>query len=237
MSLKDRPQPAEPDAPAVAPWMVTFSDCMTLLLCFFVMMLSFSSFNNMPLDRLAGIFPKVSNRSIFPHKHVIKDSLVQPVKAPFDHTTAGSEKPTLDDPENIMNPKRFADIDDTEAYRDRKVAYISSSRLFHAKGSGLTADGKELLGLVASFIRRLPCNVIISESSQPSRREGLPSKSSEPLRDVAMHRALAVMKHFTETEKLSGDQFSISAASSVSAERTGGADAVEIVLLMRRLHK
>ena len=37
----------EPEEPAGAPeWMVTFSDCMTLLLTFFVLLLSFSSFDD-----------------------------------------------------------------------------------------------------------------------------------------------------------------------------------------------
>ena len=43
---REKKQP-EPEQQAGAPeWMVTFSDCMTLLLTFFVLLLSFSSFDD-----------------------------------------------------------------------------------------------------------------------------------------------------------------------------------------------
>ena len=39
--------------PAIGEWIVTFSDCMTLLLCFFVLLLTFSSFDEEALKRIA----------------------------------------------------------------------------------------------------------------------------------------------------------------------------------------
>jgi chemotaxis protein MotB len=45
------------EQPAGAPeWMVTFSDCMTLLLTFFVLLLSFSSFDDRIFRQLKTIF-------------------------------------------------------------------------------------------------------------------------------------------------------------------------------------
>ena len=45
------------DEPAGAPdWMVTFSDCMTLLLTFFVLLLSFSSFAEKGFRKLRASF-------------------------------------------------------------------------------------------------------------------------------------------------------------------------------------
>jgi len=95
--------------------MVTFSDCMTLLLCFFVMMLSMSSFDDIAIDRLMGICPSlVRRRSLSPNKHVVKDSLVPPVEAVVDWTVEGSEKPTLIEPESIANPESIEVLPDTE---------------------------------------------------------------------------------------------------------------------------
>ena len=54
-------QDEEPGAPE---WMVTFSNCMTLLLTFFVLLLSFSSFDERIFKKLQMIFqaelPKVT---------------------------------------------------------------------------------------------------------------------------------------------------------------------------------
>ena len=44
------------EAPGAPVWMVTFSDCMTLLLTFFVLLLSFSSFDDKVFRKLKVIF-------------------------------------------------------------------------------------------------------------------------------------------------------------------------------------
>ena len=63
-----KPQ-AEEDSPnAVGDWIVTFSDCMTLLLCFFVLLLTFSSFEEIELGQFAGHFKGTSHTSVFPVK-------------------------------------------------------------------------------------------------------------------------------------------------------------------------
>ncbi len=47
----------EPEEASGAPeWMVTFSDCMTLLLTFFVLLLSFSSFDENIFEQLTTVF-------------------------------------------------------------------------------------------------------------------------------------------------------------------------------------
>ncbi|MHC4104970.1 MAG: flagellar motor protein MotB, partial [Planctomycetota bacterium] len=43
---REKKQVVEDEAPGAPEWMVTFSDCMTLLLTFFVLLLSFSSFDD-----------------------------------------------------------------------------------------------------------------------------------------------------------------------------------------------
>lgn len=224
MAQQRRKKTEESEAPAVGVWMVTFSDCMTLLLCFFVMMLSMSSFDDITMDRLLGVFPNLTCRSIFPDKRVIKDSLVPPVEAPVDWTLEGSEKPTRIEPRSIMNPESVTARLETDAYRDRKVVRVSSARMFHGESCSLSAGGRELLKLVGSFVRRLPCQVIISETS---RSPG----------GISLERAWAVMRYFTETQGLSRDQFAISAHHSVSGERLQSGSVLEIVLLTRSLHK
>jgi chemotaxis protein MotB len=224
MAQQHRKKKEESDAPAVGEWMVTFSDCMTLLLCFFVMMLSMSSFDDIAIDRLIGVCPSLSYRSVFPNRQVVKDSLISPIDAVVDWTVEGSEKPTRIDPENVVNPQPIEVVPDTDAYRDRKVIRVSSVRVFHGTSCALSGDGAELLKLIASFVRRLPCQVIISETSRS------PS-------EISLERAWAAMRYFTEAQGLPTDQFAISAGSSVSRDRPDKRPVLEFVLLTRDLHK
>ena len=93
---REKKQP-EPEQQAGAPeWMVTFSDCMTLLLTFFVLLLSFSSF-----DDKGGDFKKMSSSfseqfSIGKQKTSENDAFSTMPKVSQD-IHWGSEKPTLDD--------------------------------------------------------------------------------------------------------------------------------------------
>lgn len=52
MSDDDEPKKYKP--PAIPPWMATFADLMSLLMCFFVLLLSFSEMDAMKFKRLAG---------------------------------------------------------------------------------------------------------------------------------------------------------------------------------------
>ena len=56
MASKDRQPVVDEGGPSVPDWMITFSDCMTLLLTFFVLLLSFSSFDEASLSKLDGAF-------------------------------------------------------------------------------------------------------------------------------------------------------------------------------------
>lgn len=51
-----RSKKAAPEPPAIAPWMATFSDLMNLLLCFFVLLFSFSTVDAEIFDQIAQSF-------------------------------------------------------------------------------------------------------------------------------------------------------------------------------------
>ena len=64
MPMHDPSSPAEDSPPGAPAWMLTFGDCMTLLLTFFVLMLSFSSFDEAALMRLKGAFSERPKETI-----------------------------------------------------------------------------------------------------------------------------------------------------------------------------
>ena len=186
-------------------WIVTFSDCMTLLLCFFVMLLTFSSFDEVELQRLAGAFPSAtSNDSVFPAPREAKDSSVTPPERVVDVTEEGSETPTQIDRLATELPGRLPTVLDNDALKDRKVFYIPSQWLFFGKGSVLTAEGRAYLTTIAELMRMMPSRVVIVESGPPS--EG------HPAGEARLDRALAVMRHFTDQVHLPEGLFNITAS-------------------------
>ncbi len=228
---------AEPDGPAGAPeWMVTFSDCMTLLLTFFVLLLSFSSFSDLLLIDLKVIFAK--QFSLSPQTSREREALTHTKLIHYDDIiNKGSEKPTLargveDNLRKETEPENF---------HDWKVFLVSSDKIFWGKGVTISFQGRKTLTTMASLLKEVPNRVVISENRQGDTMSG---------EDFGLQRAWAVMEYFTIEQGLDRRQFSISAASTVaqldSEESTGNGErnlstteaerTLEIVLLERSIH-
>jgi len=211
-------------------WYVSFADMTTLLLSFFVMLATFSSYNKESLDKFAGAWAYMENYSVFSNKRVL-NSFVTPADRVTDWTTEGSEKPTDQEPVSLRRPKETPyDEDSIKAYSDRRVFYVPSTRLFWGKGSSLVPAGREHLKRIASFMKMVPCHVVISESNPADQAEGAAGRSLE--------RAWALVEFFTQQGGIPADRFSIAAPASPAEEgRTDKAAAVEIVLAARSVYK
>lgn len=203
--MRQKKQAGSDDAPGAPEWMVTFSDCMTLLLTFFVLLLSFSSFDERSFHKLKVIFakslPKVSSD---PTRE--KSAFLQsPEFWPLDEVDKGSEKPTLEEgPEhNLMEE---APEDD---FRRRKVFLVPSRRIFWGKGSSISREGRQVLSIVGAFLKEAPNRVVISENSRGAEKSG---------ETLGLDRAWSVMEFMTAGQKLDKKQFSISATSTITEQ-------------------
>ena len=227
-----RKQAESDEAPGAPEWMVTFSDCMTLLLTFFVLLLSFSSFDDKVFRKLQKIFtdalPAV-NKSDKKNK----DSVLPPAQIQMAaELLEGSEKPTLlsglDDNLKEETPADF---------RRRKVFSISSERIFWGKGTLISAEGRRIMTKMASFLKEVPNRVVVSENGPLS--EG---NAGQP----GLSRAWAIMEYLTTGQNLDKKRFSISGVSTLAQESfrsggsarvsTGSERTVEIVLLERSIY-
>lgn len=224
---RKRKQP-EPDEPAGAPeWMVTFSDCMTLLLTFFVLLLSFSSFDEKLLIDLKVIFAK--QFSLSPQTSREQEALSATELTLYNESlNKGSEKPTLE--RGVEDNLRKET--EPENFHEWKVFLVSSDKIFWGKGTRISFQGRKTLTTMASFLKEMPNRMVISENRQGDTMSG---------EDFGLQRAWAVMEYFTIEQGLDRRQFSISAASTVaqvaSEESTGnGERTLEIVLLERSIH-
>ncbi|MHC4526500.1 MAG: flagellar motor protein MotB, partial [Planctomycetota bacterium] len=117
----------EPEEEQGAPeWMVTFSDCMTLLLTFFVLLLSFSSFDERLFRSLKIIFA-AALPSVSSSVKVEKDAFLPTEQIePTEELDAGSEKPTLARGKADHLQQETEPLD----FRSRKVFLIPSEKIF-----------------------------------------------------------------------------------------------------------
>jgi len=201
------PKQTKPDeAPGAPEWMVTFSDCMTLLLTFFVLLLSFSSFDENIFEQLSIVFfegrPSVGQQR--QKRPEDKDAFL-PLEQidSSQNVIKGSEKPTL------ATGLRDGLKEETEPtdFHSQKVFLISSKRIFWGKGTVISSEGRDVMATMASFLKEVPSRVVISENGpvddESSRRFGL-------------SRAWAVVEYLTTKQNLDKKWFSISAATTLA---------------------
>ena len=225
----------EESAQSVGEWIVTFSDCMTLLLCFFVLLLTFSSFDEEVLQRFGGAFEQDRATSMMMDRRRNEDTLVKPEVHIRDLSQEGSETPTeqaLKDLTPKDRPPESLWIADTDAFCDRKIVHIDSARLFTAGGFMLTADGRSVLDKIAGFLDKLPCRVVISESY--GRYDG---SGKAYWRRVGMNRAWAVMAYFTNVRGLSSKQFNVSSSHQAPPGPRSSGQVVEVVMLAGKMYQ
>jgi len=196
----------EPDEPPGAPeWMVTFSDCMTLLLTFFVLLLSFSSFDERVFRRLKVIYSNALPRvSLFSRSE--RDAVLPPVIPIYpEELDRGSEKPTLERglEDGLRNES------ESEDFQQRRLLLIPSKRIFWGNGAAISSDGHKVMAMIASFLKKAQGQVVISENGP------LNGKGSEYL---GLSRAWAVMEYLTTRQNLDKKRFSISQTSTMAKD-------------------
>jgi len=210
-----------PDGPG--DWIVTFSDCMTLLLCFFVLLLTFSSFDEVELQKLAGAFPNaVGYDSVFPIPREIKDSSVKSPERVVDVTDKGSKTPTVSKHRPVEFPARLPTILSDDALKDRKVVYIPSEWLFFGKGSVLTKQGRDYLEGIGRLMEMVPSRVVIAEAGPGGGSSG---------GEVRLDRAWAVMRYFIAHVGLPEDRFNVTASRPSMPARLAGHRVVAVTLI------
>ncbi|HUT30680.1 MAG TPA: flagellar motor protein MotB [Sedimentisphaerales bacterium] len=220
------------DSSGAPEWMVTFSDCMTLLLTFFVLLLSFSSFDEKTFKKLKSIFggamPSVSGvlggskDAFLPTQQILHTAELD----------KGSEKPTL----VTGLEDRQKEETEPEDFRSRKVFLVPSKKVFWGKGAAISLEGRRTLSALAALLKEAPHRIVISENGLEADEGGGES---------GLERSWAVMSYLTGKGGLDKRWFSISASNTVPIEdvepsKRGRPEAagrvLEIVLLERSIY-
>ena len=193
------------EAQGAPEWMVTFSDCMTLLLTFFVLLLTFSSFDNRIFSRLKVIY-STALTSITPMKRSDRDAFTHIPPLKYVHELdKGSEKPTLmySPLDGLMNEQEHTN------FKRGMVFLTPSNNLFWGNGNAISSDGRRFLDTMAQFLKEVHNHVVISESN-PTNNQDAEYKS--------LQRAWTIMNYLIYNHNLDKKRLSISMTSTLSDE-------------------
>ncbi|MCD6365808.1 MAG: hypothetical protein J7M14_08030, partial [Planctomycetes bacterium] len=201
-------------------------DCMTLLLCFFVLLLTFSSFDEESLQRFSGFFAFDASSTGINEVRTSSDSMVKAVVQLDDKAREGAEMPQGEEARYTDRRPQSHLIVDSDAYRDRRIIRLPSKWLFK-HGWALSDRGRGYLNMVEKFVRHLDCRIVISETTPGYSVAGKRFGSS-----LALARAWAVMSYLADEKGLPIRRLNVSAFPQRGSEER--MRSVEVVLLASR---
>ncbi len=222
--MASRPQRTEEAGVEGCPeWMTTFSDCMTLLLTFFVLLMTFSSFSDQgqyKQDQMSfqdGAISLTEN-TVKKTSVIPKDKSIQPTQA-----EKGSEAP-VEAVEQLISSSRENPKDNETCAK--RVFLLSSDDLFYGQSNVLKNEGKSNLRLLGQYIKLVQSRVVISENGPDAGGElcGAP-------------RALAIMNFLEKECRLQSERMCISISGTAEAYHFSKQRKAEIALLERSTYK
>jgi chemotaxis protein MotB len=203
---REKKQVESGEAPGAPEWMVTFSDCMTLLLTFFVLLLTFSSFDEHIFQKLKTTFADFPSVGVTTREARDALSRSRQIESAAD-ISEGSEKPTLEQGKQDGLKEQTGPDD----FRSKKVFLTTSEQVFWGRGTYISLQGRRTLDTLASLLKQLPGRVVISENAS--------GQSSSPAADgqdsLGLNRAWAVMEYLVAKQEFDKNRLSISAARTV----------------------
>ncbi len=206
---------------SVGLWYVSFSDMITLLLSFFVMLATFSSYSKEGINRFAGACAYIAAYSFIGVGR--PDRGVLPTERFYEKAKEGSEKPTDLASREPAPPRPSRWMPDTDAYQKRRELRLASREMFFGRGTALTPLGVQKLELVADFLKRMPCRLTVRETGV----EGDAARER-----VSLGRCWSVVNYLTTHGGVPAETVSIARSRPVAGRATGeDAAAMEFVLL------
>jgi flagellar motor protein MotB len=187
MAKEKAPQEEESSGEGAPLWMVSFADMMSLLMAFFLMLTTFSSFGPKEEKQLRtavlvalapfgdllghGVFESSGDdMSRGPNPTGSSDSDDNSEKRTFDLTTGKK---------GALRPTNAPD------FQTHKVFTAESREMFWSTGTSLSTQGRSFLDLVAAYAKRMRGPIVVSESSSASD-------------DLGVQRAIAAVRYLVD---------------------------------------
>ena len=171
-------------------WVMTYGDMMSLLLCFFVLIVSFSSMQEAKFNEVAMSLRKAFGVMTEPQSLIHIDDPIVPRHEIKEQTDLLMEVREL---EKALLDKQLATEVALEFTPDGVKFRLEAPVLFNAGRSGLAPESSEVLDTLAEFLGKFPGEVRIEGHSDatPIRNSRFPSNW-----ELSAARAGAVARYF-----------------------------------------
>jgi flagellar motor protein MotB len=153
-----KPKPQEESGESAPLWIISFADMISLLMAFFVMLTTFSSFGPRESERIRAVARMTVTPNYGWHRQIPQSSIRPTLVAAGDGST-GSERPTLESAGNGRSLKESYSAD----YKNAKIFTAETSGMFLAKGQTLSPKGRETLDKLAAYLGKVPGQIVIFE--------------------------------------------------------------------------
>lgn len=202
------------DAPNPLGWMVTFSDLITLLLTFFVLLISMSSMDVRSVKQAFGtIFTGGAGVLAYPKEGKLGDisRILEQLDRVSRTSTPDAEylKNLIFDFKDVEFQKLMNLVDrDITVKKDERglVIQLADYILFSEGGAVLQPEYLPILSRIANVLRQTRQPISIEGHTDASVLEG--GKSAWAW-ELSIERSIAVLKYFTEEERLLQERFRV----------------------------
>jgi chemotaxis protein MotB len=180
--MADKPKPQEEESGESAPlWIISFADMISLLMAFFVMLSTFSSFGPRESERIRAVARMTVTPNYGWHSRIPQSS-IRPTLVAAGNGATGSEMPTLESTDNGKSLKESHSAD----YKKAKIFVAESSSMFLGKGRAISAQGRDTLDKLATFLKKVPGQIVIFE------------KGPAEDKDLSIARAVKIVSYLQE---------------------------------------
>ena len=198
----------EDDPPGVPAWVVTYGDMMSLLLTFFIMLVSMSELkdegkNRAALNSMKKIFGPVEGTSGVPGRTFNNRSTIEHMSSKSEKNKTGIEKGNINSAGSGGAEKSVKSVNHGE------IVTIGGSLEFDQFSTELVGESVSNLNRILEAIKRVPNRVIVRGHSfaEPLRRK----PQFRDQHDLSFARASSVAQYLIEND-INPDRILVSAA-------------------------
>lgn len=196
-------------------WMATFSDLLTLMLTFFVMLISMSSMDSRTLKQTFGFFDSamgvlgkvasadVNASALVPINAVVSSEVFAALDGAHEKSQDHAERMALL-VERIIDQNNLEELIEARPHPGGITITVSAKLLFAANGTSLLPAARPILESIGDLLK--DPQLYLSVEGRQLRASG----SIDPWQ-LASARALAVIEHLLLREKVSPGQLSVAA--------------------------
>ena len=218
---KPKPKQEEQSGEGAPLWIISFADMMSLLMAFFVMLSTFSSFGPAEAEKLQkAMMAALSPNFLGGWNPFSPRPAAGPQAVAAGQQDKGSDKPTLEETQG----KGLLAETKSEDFRTRKVFLIESRKVFWGAGATLSRDGRDFLDALAAFAAKMPGRIVIAESGP----------GSEP--EIGVSRALRTLTYLA-ARGVAKDRCCIGAKGTLPDQDAGTERTLEIAILDESIYK